>query len=73
MMCLRKLNGMRIGDILSMKNAFLGYGKGLFTDVIWKRIWEDWRRYMSPWIIVPSFYVGNRGDGHWKGAAGVLS
>lgn len=52
-----------------MENAFSGCCEGIFLDAIWKAIPDDEERE-HPWVVIPSFYLGNGGAEPLDGSCG---
>lgn len=40
-MTARKLEGLRVEDVLTIENSFFGYCEGVYLDTTWKRIVVD--------------------------------
>lgn len=68
--CLRKPTDLKIGDVLTMNNAFSGYCEGVFTSVVWRSIPENEERGELPWVTISSFYLGNGGEEPLDGSCG---
>lgn len=67
---LKKPNGLRVGDILSMENPFSGYCEGSVVDAVWMSIPEDEGEEALPWVIITSFYLGNGLEEPLEGSCG---